>query len=283
MELSQTEIDALISLLEDQDPFVSNHVSDKILSLGESVIPNLENAWETSFDGVQQQRIENLIHQIQFDNLLAEIKLWAKNNSDDLLRGAILIAKYQYPDLDAQALINKVEAIKRDAWLEMHYKLTPQEKVKILNHVFYRVHQFRGNTKNYHDPQNSFINVVLESSKGNQISLAIIYAVIAQKLDLPIYGVNLPQHFILCYLEEEEKDPKPMFYINAFNKGFMFTKRDIDYFLKQLKLESKAEYYQPCNNLEIIKRVVRNLIGSYEKLGSMEKVADLEQIQALLS
>jgi regulator of sirC expression with transglutaminase-like and TPR domain len=283
MELSQTEIDALISLLEDQDPFVSNHVNDKLLSLGESVIPNLETAWETSFDGVQQQRIENLIHQIQFENLLEEIKLWAKNNSDDLLRGAILIAKYQYPDLDPQALINKVEAIKRDAWLEMHYKLTPQEKVKILNHVFYRVHQFRGNTKNYHDPQNSFINVVLESSKGNQISLAIIYAVIAQKLDLPIYGVNLPQHFILCYLEEEEKNPQPQFYINAFNKGSVFNKRDIDYFLKQLKLEPKANYYLPCNNLEIIRRVVRNLISSYEKLGSMDKVADLEQIQALLT
>ncbi len=64
---------------------------------------------------------------------------------------------------------------------------------------------FSGNTTNHQDPQNSYIGQVLDTKKGNQISLASIYSIIAQKLDIPIYGVNLPQHFILAYLDEDKE------------------------------------------------------------------------------
>jgi regulator of sirC expression with transglutaminase-like and TPR domain len=119
--------------------------------------------------------------------------------------------------------------------------------------------------------------------------LAIIYAIVAQGLDIPIYGVNLPQHFILSYQDNEEDAPEELekidgvlFYINAFNKGFVFAKRDIDYFLKQLNLEPMEDYYKPCANSEILKRVVRNLVNSYEKSGSIEKSEELNKLYDIL-
>src|SRR5690606_22333738 len=112
----------------------------------------------------------------------------------------------QYPDLDEQKIINQLEDIKRDIWMQMVYDMSAVEKVKLINHILYGVHGFAGNTANHQDPQNSYLSQVLETRKGNQILLAVIYSIIAQKLDIPIYGVNLPQHFILAYVDEEQKD-----------------------------------------------------------------------------
>jgi regulator of sirC expression with transglutaminase-like and TPR domain len=147
--------------------------------------------------------------------------------------------------------------------------------------VFYNIHGFTGNTSNHQDPQNSYLSQVLETKKGNQISLAIIYSIIAQKLDIPVYGVNLPQHFILAYVDETQEtefEGGILFYINAFNKGFIFGRRDVDMFLKQLNLKAEKQFYEPCSNADIVRRVLRNLISAYENLGSAEKVAELNEL-----
>ncbi len=276
------EIESLIKLLDDPDREVSKLVEERLLSYGSEVIGFLENAWEQSFDAVLQERIENLIHHIQFQNVKRELELWHMSGNFDLLQGVITLNKFQYPDLDEQKIINQIEEIKREIWVEMMYDMSAVEKVKLINHVFYSTYRFTGNTTNYQDPQNSFISRVLESKKGNQISLAILYSIIAQKLDIPIYGVNLPQHFILAYLDEaqedEEWDNGVLFYINAFNKGFIFGRKDVDAFLKQLNLKPEKQFYEPCSNEEIIKRIIRNLIGSYSNLGSMDKVKELEEL-----
>ena len=97
--------------------------------------------------------------------------------------------------------------------------------------------------------------------------------------------MNLPQHFILAYTDESvqsEFEGGILFYINAFNKGFIFGRRDVDMFLKQLNLKFDKQFYEPCSNTEIVKRVIRNLISSYEYLGSAEKVAELNELMRIL-
>ena len=283
--IDEKEIASLIKLLDDPDPEIFSHIEDRILSYGSEAIGFLESAWEQSLDAVLQERIENLVHKIQYQNVREDLALWYQSGAFDLLRGALIINKYQYPDLNEQKIINQIEAIKRDIWLQMMYEASPVEKVKLINHIFYNIYGFSGNTSNHKDPQNSYISQVLESKKGNQISLAIIYAVIAQKLDIPIYGVNLPQHFILAYEDEQEKQSGEngiLFYINVFNKGYIFGKRDIDMFLKQLQIQPEKHFYEPCSHTEIIKRVIRNLISSYEELGSNEKVKELISLLEVL-
>ena len=215
-----------------------------------------------------------------------ELKLWYQGGAFDLLQGVLTINKYQYPDLDEQKLINQIEAIKRDIWLQLIYDSSPAEQVKLINHVFYNIHGFSGNTSNHRDPQNSYLSQVLETKKGNQISLAIIYSIIAQKLDIPVYGVNLPQHFILAYVDESmeaEFEGGVLFYINAFNKGFIFGRRDVDMFLKQLNLKPEKQFYEPCSNADIVRRILRNLISAYENLGSTEKVVELNELLEIVN
>lgn len=278
------EIDALVKLLDDPDEEVYQHVQERLLSYGIEVVSYLESAWEQSLNTVLQERIENVVHTIQFTTLKEDLNLWYQSGAFDLLQGALIINRYQYPDLDEQNIINQIEEIKREIWVGLQYEMSSIEKIKLINHVFYNQYGFGGNTKNHHDPQNSYLNQVLESKKGNQISLAIIYATLAQKLDIPVYGVNLPQHFILGYIDESnnEKEYGVLFYINAFNKGAIFGKHDVDQFLRQLNLEPQPGFYSPCSNTEIIRRIIRNLISAYENLGSTEKVDELKQLQEIL-
>jgi regulator of sirC expression with transglutaminase-like and TPR domain len=283
--LNQTEVKSLIRLLDDPDQEIFSHVHEKLLSYGSEAIEYLESGFEQAFDNIQQERIANLVHEIQFGTLKTDLKLWHQSGAFDLLQGILIINRYQYPDLDEQKIINQIEAIKRDIWIQMMNEASPSEQVKLINHVFYHIHGFSGNTANHLDPQNSFLSQVLETKKGNQPLLAIIYSIIAQKLDIPIYGVNLPQHFILAYVDETQQsefESGILFYINAFNKGFIFGRRDVDMFLKQLNLKSDKQFYEPCSNTEIIKRVLRNLISAYEHLGSPEKVAELNSLLELL-
>ena len=279
------EIDALVKLLDDPDEEVYQHVQERLLTYGIEVVSYLESAWEQSLNTVLQGRIENLVHAIQFTTIKEDLNLWYQSGAFDLLQGALIINRYQYPDLDEQQVINQIEEIKREIWIGLQYEMSSIEKIKLINHVFYTQYGFSGNTKNHHDPQNSYLNQVLESKKGNQISLAIIYATLAQKLDIPVYGVNLPQHFILGYIDDsnEEKEYGVLFYINAFNKGAIFGKHDVDQFLRQLNLEPQPGFYSPCSNTEIIRRIIRNLISAYENLGSKEKVDELKLLQEILN
>ncbi|MES2485919.1 MAG: transglutaminase-like domain-containing protein [Bacteroidota bacterium] len=284
--INLTEVNSLISLLDDPDPEIYTHVHDKLLSYGPEAVAYLESAFEQAFDPIQQDRIAGLVHEIQFGVIKNDLKLWYQGGAFDLLQGILTINRYQYPDLDEQKIINQLESIKRDIWIQMMNEASPVEQVKLINHVFYHMYGFGGNTTNHQDPQNSYLSQVMETKKGNQITLAIIYSIIAQKLDIPVYGVNLPQHFILAYVDESQEDEFEsgiLFYINAFNKGFIFGRRDVDMFLKQLNLTFDKQFYEPCSNAEIIKRVLRNLISAYEHLGSAEKVDELNELLAILA
>lgn len=280
--MNEPEVKALISLLDDSDKEVFGHIEEKLISMGNDVIPFLEDAWANAFDPVMQQRIANIVHKIQFDNLLEDIKLWIHTGDDDLLKGAILVARYQYPELDEQKIRAFIDQMKKEIWLEMNESLTALEQVNVLNHFFFTKYGFSGNTTNYHAPQNSYINCVIESKKGNPLALSILYLMVTRALNLPVYGVNLPEHFILTYLEvrenEEGNTGRTLFYINPFSKGSVFGKGDIDQFIKKLNLEPQNSYYQPCSHREMILRMLRNLAFSYQKLGDTEKVEELSKM-----
>jgi len=287
-QLEDKALRAMIGLLEDPDEAVFDEVKQRLLNIGYPVIDTLEDVWESTFNNLLQTRIEDIIHEIQFNQVLLDLDTWTKEGGIDLLEGAMLIARYQYPDIDEDHVRRNIDLIKKDVWLELNPNLTAYEKVRVLNHILFDVHGFSGNTTNYHAPQNSFINNVLESKKGNPLLLSIVYSIIAQGLDIPIYGVNLPEHFILAYLDEyglttQEGDKQPiLFYINPFSKGAVFSRKEIDNFLKQLKLEPNKIFYESCNNISIVQRLVRNLINAYEKLGYPQKVDDMNKIYKAL-
>jgi len=273
--MKKKELKALVSLLEDEDSDIISEIEEKIISLGNEVIPFLERQWESTLNPTLQTRIEDLIHSLQFETLKDKFIIWKGKKDKDLLKGLWLIATYQYPDLELEALKKDIEQIYYEVWLEFKPEAHHYDQIKILNSVIFGKLKFSANTKNFHAPGNSMINVVLQSKKGNPISLCMIYMIIAQKLELPVYGVNLPNLFMLTY-----KTKDVQFYINVFNRGLIFSKSDIDSYLEDLQLSPRGIFYQPCENLEIIKRILRNLIMSFEKIGDYYK---MEEIKILLN
>lgn len=292
--MTDSELRSLVALLDDDDPEVLTHIQDRLLSLGTRVIPFLEEEWGELKDSEHQHRLENIIQQLQFNELFAGFQVWFHSEDQDLLEGMYLICKYRYPELEKQRLVNVIEKIRLDVWLEMNFEMTPYDKVRVLNYILYQVHGFKGNVDNYHDPANSFLNEVLQTKKGNPILLAVIYMLVAQRLHIPIFGVNLPQHFVMAYLAEDDKTGTEMryneieemlnrkgevlFYINAFNGGTIFTKVNLEQFLQQIHIPAQSDFLNPCSNLDIVKRVLRNLASAYEKLDKPHKQKEIMKL-----
>ena len=284
----------MVYLLDDSDERVVRHIEEQILAMGYESIPILESLWPDEKSIQRQEKIINLINQINKNLLAEDFRDWYNSEDQDLMEGLFIINKILDPTVDRQYIENQINKIKLDAWLELNYDLTSFEKVKILNRIIFEVHNFKGDTDSYHHSKNSFLSSVLERKKGNPILLAIIYIIVAQRLNIPIYGVNLPQHFILGYVKDLEwppllnfNDPSILkddnhsdilFYINPFNNGLIFNQDHIYTFLKQLNIEAKSEYFNVCSNLDMVKRVLKNLEISYAKENNLSKKEQVENL-----
>lgn len=273
------EFKALVSLLDDEDEQIVSHVQEKILSLGTSVIPFLEQEWEANFNSQVQRRIEDLIHTLQYELLKERLKQWYASEDQDLLMGMWLVATYQYPDLELIKLKQELEQLYYETWLEFKPDLYPFDQVKLINSVIFNKLKFGANTKNFHSPGNSMLNVVLETRRGNPITLCVIYMLVAQKLKLPVFGVNLPNLFVLTYKDERHNQ----FYINAFNKGLIFSRQDIENYINELHLAPQSSFFEPCSSLEIIRRVFRNLIMSLDKMGEHAKAEEVKELLLIIA
>jgi len=275
-KLSDKELQALVSLLDDPDREVHAHVWEKLIAQGPEVIPFLEKKWEESFSPEIQKEIEELVHQLQFALLKQRLMDWKASQDQDLLKGLWIINTYQYPDLEFHKLNAEMQQIYFEVWTAFQKELSPFEQVRTINSVLFNRLKFSANTKNFHSPGNSMLSNVLDTKKGNPISLCSIYILVAKRLGLPIFGVSLPNLFVMIYQSKENS-----FYINAFNKGQTFTRKDIYTYLEQLKIEPLDRFFDPCSNLEIIQRFLRNLIYSFEKLGELDKVEELKTLLQL--
>ena len=272
--MNTQDLHAMISLLDDTDTEVVSIVENNIKNLGSEVIPILEKEWKNNdMNPVVQKKIEDLVHELHLTNLYKEFEIWKNHNHADLMTGLWLIARYQYPELKIEILNQEINNIQMEVWTNTHDKMHPNDMVKVLNEVIFDKLKFEPNVKNFHSPSNSMFNIVLSEKKGNPVALSCLYILLAQKLDLPIYGINLPNLFVLIF-----DHPGYKFYLNPFNKGQVFLEADIDQYLKQMNIEPNDKYYTSCSNLEIIKRILTNLSYAYQKMGEDEKQIEINEL-----
>ncbi|MFZ4520140.1 MAG: transglutaminase-like domain-containing protein [Bacteroidales bacterium] len=273
---------ALINLMDEPDETAFNLIREQILLQGVEAVPPLENCLENSFNPVVQERLTSVIRQLNLLHLHAEFRSWLQTGSSDLLKGFMLVARIEYPHLDENEIIATIEQLKMDIWIELRDNLTALENIKVMNHMLFEIHLFNMRGNDSRSPHNNYVNTLLEHKKGNALSLGILFIILAQKVGLPVYGVDLPQHFILAYLAEpgiENPDEGDvLFYINPFSKGAVFTRRDIDLFIGQMKIKPEKSFFAPCTNPDIIRRLINNLIFLYNQSGEPEKAGDLENL-----
>lgn len=274
-------------MVDDPDPDIYREVYDKIIQHGEDAVPFLEDELIRVAGEESRDRLEFLIRKIHLDKISRGLERWVTATpQDDLMEAWLWVTKYRYPDLSESALRSELESIKRDVWLEMNENLTALERIKVLNHVFYDIHGFGGNMDDYHNPDNSYLNRLFETRKGNPLSLSIIYMMLAREMHMPVVGINLPEHFVLAFMGEsvdpeslQVKYDKPLFYINAFSGGAVFSEMEINAFLQKLKFDPLPSFFEPCPYSQIILRMLNNLVMAYELQGDDRRKEELAALR----
>jgi regulator of sirC expression with transglutaminase-like and TPR domain len=274
---------ALINLLDEPDENAFRAVEEKICLFGKDAIALLEQAWENTFDPLIQERITSILKKIRQDIAGSDFSAWLMFGSSDLLKGFLIVNRVLQPETNEEALTIRVEQMKMDIWLEMNENMTALENIKVINHVFYGIQKFEADKVNPNALQNFFLDSILETRKGSPLTLGMLYMLLAQKLKMPVFGVNLPRHFILAYLEDFEsfgelEDRNILFYINPFSKGSVFTRREIELFIRQLGLKADMSYFNPSTNADIIRQLINTLVFLYNRSDMPEKTELLENL-----
>ena len=287
--MNELKLESLITLLDDPDDSVFNMVLVEMLKEDISIVDRLEHIWETSFEKLVQERIEFIIQQIQLNDTKEKIKNWANQETLDLFEGIFLISRYQYPELKLKSIQIQLEKIRKDIWLEFKNSLTSLEKITILNHIFFDHYKFKINHENIESPQNCYINRVLDTRKGNPISIAILYTLVARSLNLPVHYIDFDRNPLVGYFDKEiaqmvhgEDSKHVLFYINPSNKGAIIGPKEVDYIQQTGDSPDRRHQPEPCSDRTIIKRLVEKLTNTYKQTGSLEKVNYLKEIAEIL-
>lgn len=283
------EISALFHLIDDPDEEVYSTVSDRIITFGKSIIPNLEHLWENTPDESVQERIELLIHRLHYRDLSSDFVSWKKDGAD-LLQGAILTARYHYPELLPVTVMQDIEKIRRNIWLELNSYLTPLEQVNnVIASILYNYHKLKGLEVSYTQPDDFLINKVLETKKGNTVSMGILYLSLCQLLDIPVKAVNIPRQFILGYFDTlyEVLNPsghpsqKILFFIDPVN-GQVYSHKDVENYFKRISVPPTPSYYRPMSNTRIIQFLLEELGKCFDDERNRYKMDELNALSKLI-
>lgn len=267
------EITALFHLLDDPDEDVFNAVSLKIVGYGRPIIPNLEHLWETTPDVHTQERIELLIHRLHFRDLTEDFHQWNVAGHHDLLLGALLACKFQFPDLATIPVQQEIEKVRRNIWLELNNYLTPLEQINIVTSILYSYYGLKGNETNYQEPNEFLLNKTLEAKRGNQVSNGILYLLLCELLDIPVRAISIPKQFVIAYFKpgySDENLPNPYHKIEFFidpTSGQVFTHQDVENYFSRIAVAPTATYFRPQSN----KRVIHTLLEEFSKCFSSGK------------
>jgi len=278
------ELDALVSLIDEPNEDMYDVVRQKILGYGESAIHTLEDIWGNTFNEGMSLRIESIIDDIRQETLLTQYNNWFNNSESNIIEGLSIITSYFQPDLEKDYYNKLFDKICRDTWLELNDNLTALEKIKVLNHVFYSVYKFKTDITKNSIPEEYFLNKILELKQGNAVSLGIIYIAVAQKLGIPISGVDLPNSFILAYTIKQKSSisindsTDVIFYLNPAKEGAVFTKNEITNYIEQINIKSEQKFYKPCHNTDILKILITSLIDTLENNNKQSKAKVLNKL-----
>jgi regulator of sirC expression with transglutaminase-like and TPR domain len=282
------EITALLHLIDDPDEEVYSTVSDKIISFGKGIIPNLENLWEHTSDETLQERIELMIHRLHFKDLFEDFERW-KNGSAELLQGALLVSRYHYPEMQEVQIRQDLEKIRRNIWLELNSYLTPLEQVNVMSSILYNYYKQIGVEIAYNQPEDFFINKAIETKKGNSISNGILYLALCEQLDIPVKAINIPKQFILAFMDTQysmihpdaQNIDKIKFFIDPLN-GQIYSHQDVESYFKRISVHPTNAYYRELSSKQVIQFLLEELSKCFDNDQNIYKMKELLSLAKLL-
>lgn len=186
-----------------------------------------------------------------------------------LLRGALLIAKEEYPDLDLDSYFDQVAAMAREAEPIVHAGSDTVERIQLLSHYLFEQKGFEGNREAYSDPRNSFLNDVIDRRLGIPITLSVVYLEVGRRLGLNLYGISFPAHFLVKAVDERGE-----LIIDPFSGGEILTLEGIRARLAQVygqPVEVHPSFLKPVGARATLVRMLRNLKLIYLNTGDLSR------------
>jgi regulator of sirC expression with transglutaminase-like and TPR domain len=283
------QVRALLQLIDDPDVEVYETVADRILDYGKSIIPDLELLWEHTQDQGVQQRIETLIHRVHFMDLEHDFYDWSMERKPALLRGALLLCRLHYPELQIKPLLTQIDAMRRNIWLELNNYLTPLEKVNVFNSILFNYYKLQGHELSARNPEHFFLNKALESRQGNGYTFGILYLTLCEMLDIPVFAVDVPRQLVFAYIDsvnpfldpEHDSIPRLSFFVDPMNGG-VYTRREVEAYLHKLGVSMEPSFLVPMDPRRVMFKMMEELARCYHYARDEDKAREVEQLMKII-
>lgn len=273
---SKTEIESLLFLMDDPDPFVQQSVESRLQELGEKAVPLLDE-YRMEIKGKEaKSRVNDVIHKLTFDALeqdFIEVLEGGIKTRKSLETAVFTLARFGTPTLRISEYQKKLDHFAQMVEPQIKYKLDEKKKMRRLMKFIFEDLNFRGDPEEYHAPKNCFLNDVIDRRKGLPISLSLVVMFISHRLEMPFFGINMPIHFMLNFVGDKEE-----LLIDPYDNGAIVTYDQCYFFLKKNNIEPRPEHFQIATNLDIVLRCIRNLIHSYERKEEPDRIEDLRKL-----
>lgn len=281
-------IDALISLLDDQDEMVFRSVKEKLLSLGSEILPKLEEALFTAGSIEHYKKLELVISLLKREIILEQMKDWLGNDNRNLLDGWLLVSSIHHPNISKEKIEGIIHKLYRDAWLEITESMTSLEKVSVINHILFRLNNFEISNGDTPNIRNIVVDKLLFSKVGDIFSLTILYIIIARNLHLDLLPIMLANKLLLVYednlastLAFGTQSEKYLFYINVAHQGSVISPKEV-----QFLYDKSNKYGKTVTRVETDINLIRKLLNLmyliYTGEGDQDKLLLTEDLLALI-
>jgi regulator of sirC expression with transglutaminase-like and TPR domain len=285
----EAEINALFKLIDDPDEEVFNTIADRLLNYGTPIIPDLEHLWENTLDEATLERIEIMIYKLRLQDLKEAFIEWKSKPDPSLFEGALLVTKFQFPELAIDSLRHQMEKIRRNIWLELNNYLTPLEQANVIRNILFNYYQIKGVEVNYEKPEEFLISAPLQSKKGNAIANTLLYAELCQQLEIQAQFINIPKQCIIAFYasdwDPDELVTNPQEFIQFYVEGTTgnaFSQKDLDQYMIRSNIEPKNSYYKALSNVKIIKKHLLEFAKCFNSPTLQYKQKDLTDLADLL-
>ena len=273
--LSPSQGVALLNLLADEDPAIYRTVREKILSCGPPAADWLR-PHTTSRDPALRRRAREIV--LHFDRQAADDHFLAfclrHGEGLNLEQGALMLAQTHYPSINPEAYQALLDAYARELRERIDPQADPRQVIADINHYLFDELGYTGNEQNYYDPENSYLNCVMDRRTGNPINLSLVYILVGRRLRLPIVGIGLPGHFVCRYQSSAAE-----WYIDPFNHGKVLSKGDCVQYLTCGSFSLRDDYLTPVTPRRLLLRICGNLHQVYQRL---ELAAEAMRLQRYL-
>lgn len=266
------QISYLIQLLTDRDDFVREKVRLQLVELGEDTLPFLEIAvrgGDVSLR-VQAQKVINAIFPKKLGEKFRQLAQKGLGRDVDLETGILLIMEFGYPDFDPEACRENIDSLAHRLKQNLDPDANPSQTVSVLTHLLFQQEKFKGNQADYLNPDNTYLNKVLENKTGLPITLSALCVLVAGRLGLPIVGVGLPGHYIAKY-----NLPENAIYFDPFHQGRLLTRKDCIQIVEQFGQSFEEYFLSQATHRETLIRMMNNLVQVYQSSNEPEKAATL--------